>query len=291
MKQQVKHILITGAGSGLGRGLSLAFSQKGYHVIVTDRNLSTAAETISMIEVANSLSENPSPGPSPTRRGEKASPSFVGMGGGGLCTNHHASSFALDVTSESSIQRVIDELADTPIDVLINNAGVQYVAQLEAFPQEKCDEVVDVILKGTCLMTRAVLPKMRGNGFGRIINIASIHALVASPYKSAYVAAKHGLLGFAKVIALETADVDITINSICPSYIHTPLVDAQIKNQAKVHNISEAEVINRIMLEPMPKRAFITIEEVAATAEFLMSDMARNITGQTITIDGGWTAR
>jgi 3-hydroxybutyrate dehydrogenase len=140
-------------------------------------------------------------------------------------------------------------------------------------------------------MTRAVLPNMRGNGFGRIINIASIHALVASPYKSAYVAAKHGLLGFAKVIALETADVDITINSICPSYIHTPLVDAQIKNQAKVHNISEAEVINRIMLEPMPKRAFITIEEVAATAEFLMSDMARNITGQTITIDGGWTAR
>ncbi len=257
MKQQVKHILITGAGSGLGRGLSLAFSQKGYHVIVTDRNLSTAAETISMI----------------------------------AATNHHASAFALDVTSESSIQKVIDALADTPIDVLINNAGVQHVAQLEAFPQEKWDEVVAVILKGTCLMTRVVLPKMRGNGFGRIINIASIHALVASPYKSAYVAAKHGLLGFAKVIALETADVDITINSICPSYIHTPLVDAQIKNQAKVHNISEAEVINRIMLEPMPKRAFITIEEVAATAEFLMSNMARNITGQTITIDGGWTAR
>jgi 3-hydroxybutyrate dehydrogenase len=150
---------------------------------------------------------------------------------------------------------------------------------------------VDVILKGTCLMMRAVLPQMRKNGFGRIINIASIHALVASPYKSAYVAAKHGLLGFSKVIALETADVDITINSICPSYIYTPLVEAQIKNQAKVHNISENEVINKIMLEPMPKRAFITIEEVAATVEFLMSDFARNITGQTITIDGGWTAR
>ena len=140
-------------------------------------------------------------------------------------------------------------------------------------------------------MTRAVLPAMRSKGFGRIIHIGSIHSLIASPYKSAYVAAKHALIGFSKSIALETGDVDITSNTICPAYIRTPLVDAQIKDQARTHQISEDEVIQRIMLEPMPKKAFITIEEVAAAAEYLMSPMSRNITGQTITIDGGWTAR
>ena len=147
------------------------------------------------------------------------------------------------------------------------------------------------MLNGPARMTRAVLPGMRQRGFGRIINIGSIHSLVASPFKSAYVAAKHGLLGLSKSVALETAEVDITMNTICPSYIRTPLVDAQIAAQAKAHNISEEEVIQKIMLAPMPKKAFITVAEVASAVEFLMSDAARNITGQTITIDGGWTAR
>jgi 3-hydroxybutyrate dehydrogenase len=140
-------------------------------------------------------------------------------------------------------------------------------------------------------MTRAVLPAMRAHGFGRIIHIGSIHSLIASPYKSAYAAAKHGLLGFSKAVALETGDVDITSNTICPAYIRTPLVDAQIKEQARTHQIPEDEVVHRIMLEPMPKKAFITIEEVAAAIGYLISPLARNITGQTITIDGGWTAR
>jgi 3-hydroxybutyrate dehydrogenase len=132
---------------------------------------------------------------------------------------------------------------------------------------------------------------MRAAGFGRVVNIGSIHSLVASPFKSAYVAAKHGLLGLSKVLALETADADITINTVCPAYIRTPLVDAQIAAQARAHGMSEQEVIERIMLEPMPKKQFITAEEVAATIEFLASHAARNITGQTIVIDGGWTAR
>ncbi len=234
-------ILITGAGSGIGRGLSLNLAAKGHTIVAVDLN------------------------PQTTR--------------------------VLDVTSEPDVERFMREIAPRRIDVLINNAGIQHVARLEEFPQEKWDAVVDVILKGACLMTRAVLPQMRKNGFGRIINIGSIHSMVASAYKTAYVAAKHALVGFSKVVALETADTDITINTICPSYVRTPLVDAQIKNQATAHGISEDEVINKIMLQPMPKHAFVTVEEIAATVEFLMSDMARNITGQAIAIDGGWTAQ
>jgi 3-hydroxybutyrate dehydrogenase len=132
---------------------------------------------------------------------------------------------------------------------------------------------------------------MRAAGFGRVVHIGSIHSLVASPFKSAYVAAKHGLLGLSRVAALETADADITVNTICPSYIRTPLVEAQIAAQARAHGISEEEVVGRIMLEPMPKKRFITVEEVAATIEFLASPEARNITGQALVIDGGWTAR
>ena len=193
----------------------------------------------------------------------------------------------LDVTSDVDAAAV----AELPIDVLVNNAGVQHVATLEEFPQERWNRLIDVMLGGAVRLTRAVLPGMRRRGFGRIITIGSIHSLVASPYKSAYVAAKHGLIGFAKTIALETGDIDITINTICPSYIRTPLVDAQIAAQANSHGIPEEEVIRRIMLEPMPKKAFITVDEVAGAIEFLVAPAARNITGQAITIDGGWTAR
>ncbi|MDQ3814865.1 MAG: 3-hydroxybutyrate dehydrogenase [Armatimonadota bacterium] len=251
------HILITGAGSGLGRGLSLCLAQQGHSILATDRNLDGVQETVAAVREA-----------------------------GGT-----AAAFALDVTSEADIQRLLADEGSRRIDVLINNAGLQHVAGVEEFPVEKWDLLVDVILKGTFLMTRAVLPGMRAQGFGRIIHIGSIHSLVASPYKSAYTAAKHALLGFSKVVALETAAVDITSNTICPAYIRTPLVDAQIKDQARTRQISEDEVIQRIMLEPMPKTAFITFEEIAAAIEYLMSPLARNVTGQTITIDGGWTAR
>jgi 3-hydroxybutyrate dehydrogenase len=186
---------------------------------------------------------------------------------------------------------MVQSLGDQRVDVLINNAGLQHVSRLEEFPESKWDQLLDVMLKGPYLLTKALLPRMKQQGFGRIVNIGSIHGLVASPFKSAYVAAKHGLVGLSKTVALETADVDITMNTICPAYIRTPLVDKQIADQAKTHGISEDDVIKKIMLEPMPKKAFISIEEIAATVEFLISHNARNITGQTIVIDGGWTAR
>lgn len=250
-------ILITGAGSGLGRGLSLHFAAGDHRIIAADLKIETAKETISL------------------------------MGAAATTSRAHE----LDVASESSRQAFFQAIADEQVDVLINNAGVQYVARLEEFPQPKWEQLVDVILNGSAAMTRAVLPGMRQRGHGRIVNIGSASSLVASAYKSAYVAAKHGLLGFSKTIALETGDVDITINTICPSYIRTPLVEAQLASQAKVHKMSEEEVIQRIMLEPMPKKVFITYAEIAGAIEFLMSPAARNVTGTTISIDGGWTAR
>jgi 3-hydroxybutyrate dehydrogenase len=147
------------------------------------------------------------------------------------------------------------------------------------------------MLTGAALLTRAVLPGMRARGFGRIVNVGSVHSLVASPYKSAYVAAKHGLIGFSKVIALETGDCDVTINTVCPSYVMTPLVESQIDALAKTHGLPRERVVNEIMLDPMPKRQFIGMDELSGTIEFLLGHVARNITGHCITIDGGWTAQ
>ncbi|HYG73631.1 MAG TPA: 3-hydroxybutyrate dehydrogenase [Planctomycetota bacterium] len=251
---QQLNILVTGAGSGLGRGLCAHLSQKGHAILATDLKLEAARETA------------------------------VQIGRG-------AEGHSLDVASEDDVARLFATLGERRIDVLINNAGLQHVSRVEEFPTAKWDQLMDVMVRGTFLMTRAVLPGMRSRGFGRIINIGSIHAHIASPYKSAYVAAKHAILGFSKTIALETGGTDITINTICPAYIRTPLVDAQIKDQARTRGISEDEVIQKIMLEPMPKKSFITIDEVAAAAEYFISPLARNVTGQTITIDGGWTVQ
>lgn len=257
MNPKVLHILVTGAGSGLGRGLCLHWAGTGHRLLLADRDAAAVRETLKLM------------GP----RGERAS------------------IHELDVSSAAQVHDFRAAIGDEPVHVVINNAGLQHVAPLEEFPEDRWDQLIDVMLKGPFLLTRAILPRMRAAGFGRIINIGSIHSLVASPFKSAYVAAKHALLGFSKVVALETADADITINTICPAYMRTPLVDAQIRAQAQTHAIPEQEVVDKVMLEPMPKKRFITIEEVAATAEFLMSPHARNITGQTIVIDGGWTAR
>jgi 3-hydroxybutyrate dehydrogenase len=251
------HILITGAGSGLGRGLSVCLAQKGHSILATDLVLERARETALQVQTA-----------------------------GGKAEAH-----ALDVTSESDVTRLMTQLGDRPIGVLINNAGIQFVAKVEEYPVEKWDQLLGVMLKGPFLMTRAVLPGMRSRGFGRIIHIGSMHSLVASPFKTAYNAAKHALLGFSKTVALETAGAEITSNTLCPSYMRTPLVDAQIKDQARTRDIPEEEVIQRVMLQPMPKKAFISFEEVAAAVEYLISPLARNVTGQTITIDGGWTAQ
>ncbi|WP_411832154.1 3-hydroxybutyrate dehydrogenase [Pseudoxanthomonas mexicana] len=254
--QQTHSYLITGAASGIGAGIAQELAQAGRHLIVSDLDRD-AAETVA---------------------------ARIRAGGGS------AESVALDVTSEASIAAALAAIS-RPVDVLVNNAGLQHVSPLEDFPMEKWDFLLQVMLVGVARLTRAVLPGMRERGFGRIVNIGSIHALVASPYKSAYVAAKHGLVGFSKVVALETADTDITINTVCPSYVKTPLVDRQIADQARTRGIPESEVIGQIMLKPMPKGVFIEMDELAGVTAFLASPAARNMTGQCLVLDGGWTVQ
>jgi len=250
------NILVTGAGSGIGAGIAHELAKAGHRVVVTDLDATAA---------------------------RKVADEICAAGGS-------ADAIALDVTSDASVEAMVKTLP-RQVDVLVNNAGLQFVSRLEDFPIEKWALLVDVMLTGVARLTRALLPGMRERNFGRIVNTGSVHSLVASPFKSAYVAAKHGLLGFSKVMALETADADITINTICPAYVKTPLVEKQIADQARTHGISEGQVVNEIMLKPMPKRAFIGIDEIAGIVAFLISPAARNITGQTIVVDGGWTAQ
>jgi 3-hydroxybutyrate dehydrogenase len=250
-------ILVTGAGSGIGWALAQHFAKGGHRVIAADINAKAVAE----------------------RAAELAEPGVTARG------------LVLDVASGAGIEAALPELNRDPPDVLINNAGLQYVAPLEQFPPEQWERLIAVMLTGAALLTRAVLPGMRARRFGRIVNVGSVHSLVASPYKSAYVAAKHGLIGFSKVIALETGDCDVTINTVCPSYVMTPLVESQIDSLARTHGLPRERVMKEIMLDPMPKRQFIGMDELAGAIGFLLSDVARNITGQCITIDGGWTAQ
>ena len=183
------------------------------------------------------------------------------------------------------------ELAFGAVDILVNNAGIQHVAPVDEFPLEKWDQIIAINLSSVFHATRAALPGMKRRGWGRIVNIASAHGLVASPYKSAYIAAKHGVVGFTKTVALETARQGITCNAICPGYVLTPLVEKQIDDQAKTHGIPRAEVIDKVMLERQPSKAFVQIEEVAALTVFLCSDAAASITGTPLPIDGGWVAQ
>jgi 3-hydroxybutyrate dehydrogenase len=176
------------------------------------------------------------------------------------------------------------------LDILVNNAGIQHVAPLEQFPVEKWDAILAINLSSAFHTTRAALPAMRRNKFGRIINIASAHGLVASPFKAAYVAAKHGIVGLTKVTALEAAEANITCNAICPGYVYTPLVEAQIDGQAKSHGIPREQVIRDVLLAQQPNKRFATVEELGALSVFLASDAAASITGTALPVDGGWTA-
>lgn len=250
-------VFITGGASGIGFGIAEFLGQQGHRIVIADINRQSA---------------------------DKA------------CEQLHAQgiscrSVILDVTDAEAIQQLPITLHDETIDILVNNAGIQHVSKIENFPPEKWQLLINIMLVAPAMLTQAFLPGMRARNYGRIINVGSIHSVVASPYKSAYVAAKHGLLGFAKTIALETGEHDITINTLCPAYVKTPLVEAQIAKQAVENDLSEDDVVNKIMLEPMPKKAFIEVSELAQTANFLMSNAAKNITGQTLILDGGWTAR
>jgi 3-hydroxybutyrate dehydrogenase len=176
------------------------------------------------------------------------------------------------------------------LDILVNNAGIQHVAPVQDFPPEKWDAILAINLSSAFHTTRLALPSMLAKRWGRIVNIASAHGLVASPYKSAYVAAKHGLVGLTKVTALETAEHGITCNAICPGYVHTPLVEAQIEAQAKAHNVPRETVIRDVLLAQQPNKRFATVEELGALSVFLASDAAASITGIALPVDGGWTA-
>ena len=175
-------------------------------------------------------------------------------------------------------------------DVLVNNAGIQFVAPIDEFPTEKWDQIIAINLSSAFHTTAAALPMMRAKGWGRVINIASAHGLTASPYKSAYIAAKHGVVGLTKTTALETAGQQITCNAICPGYVLTPLVEAQIPEQMAVHGMGREEVIAKVMLARQPSREFATTGQIGGTAVFLCSESAAQITGTTISVDGGWTA-
>jgi 3-hydroxybutyrate dehydrogenase len=197
-----------------------------------------------------------------------------------------------DVSKAASVFQMIATTLETfgRLDILINNAGIQHVAPLEQFPTEKWDAILSINLSSAFHTTRAALPAMRRNNFGRVINIASAHGLVASPFKAAYVAAKHGVVGLTKVIALETAEANITCNAICPGYVYTPLVEAQIEGQAKAHGIPREQVIRDVLLAQQPNKRFADVEELGALSVFLASDAASSITGIALPVDGGWTA-
>jgi 3-hydroxybutyrate dehydrogenase len=176
------------------------------------------------------------------------------------------------------------------LDILVNNAGIQHIAPIQDFPLAKWDAILAINLSSAFHTTRAALPAMLANKWGRIINVASAHGLVASPFKSAYVAAKHGIVGLTKVVALETAEQGITCNAICPGYVYTPLVEAQIEGQAKAHGIAREQVIRDVLLAQQPNKRFATVEELGALTLFLASDAAASITGIALPVDGGWTA-
>ncbi len=252
-----KNILITGGASGIGLAIGEYLGNLGHHIILSDLNVETLAQATEQL-VARDIS---------------------------------ASHLLMDVTNPTHIEALKNARNGRHVDLLLNKAGIQHIAPLADFPIEKWQSLINIMLVAPAMLTQALLPSMRENNFGRIINIGSIHSLIASPFKSAYVAAKHGLLGFSKALALETGDCNVTINTLCPSYVKTPLVEKQIKAQAQKHGISECDVVEKIMLEPMPKKAFIGMDELAETASFLIQDTARNITGQTLVLDGGWTAR
>jgi 3-hydroxybutyrate dehydrogenase len=197
-----------------------------------------------------------------------------------------------DVGRPKAVTRMVEMIiaAFGRLDILVNNAGIQHVAPIEAFPPEKWDAILSINLSAAFHAIRAALPGMRARGWGRIINVASAHGLVASAYKSAYVSAKHGIVGLTKVTALEAAEAGITCNAVCPGYVWTPLVEKQVAAQAAAHGISEEEVIRTVMLAEQPTRRFVTVEEIAGVASFLCSSAAASITGTAIPVDGGWTA-
>jgi 3-hydroxybutyrate dehydrogenase len=252
--------LITGSTSGIGLGIAHALAGAGSHVVLNGFGKPE--------EIADTQQE--------------------------IMARHnvHVSYSAADMAKAEAIGDMIETVLGSynRLDIVVNNAGIQHVAPLQEFPTAKWDAILAINLSSAFHTTRLALPAMLANGWGRIINISSAHGLVASPFKSAYVAAKHGILGLTKVTALETAEQGITCNAICPGYVYTPLVEAQIDGQAKAHGIPREQVIREVLLAQQPNKRFATVEEIGALTVFLASDAAASITGTALPVDGGWTA-
>ncbi len=248
-----KAALITGGGGGFGRAIANAFADAGARVIITDARESGR-------EVADEVGG-----------------SFI-----------MADQSALEATRKLC-QAAIE--IEGGVDILVNNAGLQQIAPVEEFPDDDWARLVQIMLVAPFQLTKYVVPGMKERGWGRIVNLSSIHGLVASPFKSAYVAAKHGLVGLTRTAALELGDFGITVNAICPGYSNTPLTRNQVADQARTRGISESDVIEKVMLEPAAIKKLTEPEEIAGLALYLASDGARSITGAAISIDAGWTAR
>ncbi|GAB1583304.1 3-hydroxybutyrate dehydrogenase [Phyllobacterium phragmitis] len=255
-----KTAIITGSNSGIGLGIAHALAAGGHDIVInsfTDRDEDHAlAELIGKEHGVKALYVK-----ADMRRPEECR--------------------ALVASAASAFGTV---------DILVNNAGIQHVAPVEEFPAEKWDAIIAINLTSAFHTVAAAVPLMRSAGWGRIINIASAHGLRASPFKSAYVAAKHGIVGFTKAVALELAEQRITSNAICPGYVLTPLVEAQIPDQMKTHNMDRETVIREVMLDKQPTRQFVTTDQIGALAAFLCTDHAAQINGTTLSVDGGWTA-
>jgi 3-hydroxybutyrate dehydrogenase len=256
-----KSAVITGSTSGIGLGIAEALATQGVHLMINGFGDATEIERL-----RSALEKNH-----------------------GVQVLYDGADMSKPDQIEAMMQRAANTFSG--VDILINNAGIQHVSPVEEFPINKWDAILAINLTSAFHTTRCAVPYMKSKGWGRIINIASAHGLVASKFKSAYVAAKHGILGFTKTIALELAESGITANSICPGYVLTPLVEKQIPDTAKARGITEEEVIKNVLLAAQPTKRFVSVEEVAGTALFLCSASAASITGTHIAVDGGWTAQ
>ncbi|GAA6165221.1 3-hydroxybutyrate dehydrogenase [Pelagimonas sp. KU-00592-HH] len=251
-----KTAIITGSNSGIGLGVARELAKAGANVIL------------------NSFTDNDE---------DHALAASIGADFG-----VEARYIKADMSKGEECRALIEQAGGC--DILVNNAGIQHVSPIDEFPVEKWDAIIAINMNSTFHTTAAALPGMRERGWGRIVNIASAHGLTASPFKAAYVAAKHGVVGMTKTVALETAQEPITCNAICPGYVLTPLVEAQIPDTMKEYNMSRDEVVKNVMLTRQPSKEFATVEQLGGTAVFLCSDAAAQITGTTISVDGGWTA-